>query len=184
MSTKYMSQAAIESQPNIKNALHGFEQTKGLARFFYGLCILFGVVFYGIGIITAFNVVSRIVSYGIGAEHILLPIFFSCYAILDFMLGSGFVFCRKWLIAAFSGNLILLASASAILFMRGDPVQGASLFFGIALSIFFVSFVFLGRKFLVGRYLEPRALVPFLFFLAASFSTYILFLIDKFLTVQ
>lgn len=179
-----MPQAADESQSDMKNALHGFEQTKGFARFFYGLCILFGVVFYGIGIITAFSVVSKVVTYGLGAEYILLTIFFSCYAILDFMLGSGFVFCRKWLLAAFSGNLILLASASAIFFMKGDAAQGASLFFGIALSIFFTSFVFLGRKLLVGRYFEPRALVPFFLLLIASFSTYILFLIDKFLTAQ
>lgn len=87
---------------------------------------------------------------------------FLCYAVLNVIIGYGFIFYKKWLLVAFAGVLIhteLLAIAN------GETALPA----GVFISVSILLFLFLTKNFLSGRYLAMKTVVPFMVLLLFSF---------------
>lgn len=169
-----MFSADIGSDSGFKNALHGFGQTSGYPRLFFGLLFVFGVLFCGIGIVSVFGALSLTMLSG--TESVPWIILLACYAVHNLILSSGFILCRRWLLTAFFGNLVFWAANVSLLFVKSGAIQWVGLLSGIFFSSFFLLFLFGGRRFLVGRYFEPVILSIFLLLLVISFFMNVVYL--------
>ena len=149
------------------SALDHVWHTRGYSRFIYGVYAILGVIFFGIGIYVALGVLIFFLDAGIiltSGTALLI-----CYALLNSIIGYGFILHRKWLIVLFSSVLILkVLLALTSLIASHELMLPVSLFI-VAGALLFLS---LTRHLLSGRYFAPRTIVPiealllFSFFLA------------------
>ena len=149
------------------SAFYRARHTSGYLRLIYGVYFMLGVIFYGISIYTALGILMR--SLNGGSVISFVTILLLCYALLNGIIGYGFIFYRKWLLTAFVSSLILMGLL-AILFFTNDMTPRAA---QLLTSIFMIggisAFLFLTRQVLSDRYFEPKAIIPFAGVLLISF---------------
>ncbi len=155
------------TEANIKNTLSWLGQGGIFDRFMYAAFVILGVLFYGIGTTTAYSVFLRLGSSSTALEP--KTFLFACYVIVNFIIGYGFMFRRKWLLSAFFGSFVSMILVSGFFFILGDGVRASALFTTILILGTFSGFLFASRKFMVGKYLEPLALSGFFLALFLSF---------------
>ncbi|MDO8593793.1 MAG: hypothetical protein Q7R59_02765 [bacterium] len=155
---------SIQEHPTIvsddTSALYRVWYTSGFPRLIYGAYVVLGIIFYGIAVFTAFNIVL----HTLNDDTILTPkiALFLCYVLLNGIIGYGFIFYRKWLLVVFSGTLV---HTGLLAIINGEKTLPTSIL--ILVGILF--FLFLTRHFLSGRYLRLKTVVPFTILLLISF---------------
>ena len=149
------------------SALYRLWHTPGYPRLIYGAYVLCGIIFYGIGIYTALGILMRFLDDGsIPSWGTAL---FLCYILLNSIIGYGFMFYRKWLLVAFASTLALSGFWALFSFVSGATSHALALRTGMFVTAGILLFLFLTRRFLSGRYLAPKAMIPFIVGLLASF---------------
>ncbi|MDO8231688.1 MAG: hypothetical protein Q7T37_00595 [bacterium] len=163
--------SSLQENPSVSfegiSALYRVRHTSGYPRFIYGMYSILGIIFYGIGIYTALGIVMR--SLNGGAILSLETVLFLCYVLLNGIIGYGFMFCRKWLLAAFSSTLIFMGIMATLFFIGGAISRVAALLTSVFMIAGVLLFLFLTRRHLSGRYLEPQTVIPFMGALLVSF---------------
>lgn len=149
------------------SALERVRHTSGYSRFIYGVYLILGIIFCGIGIYTALGIVMR--SLNGGAIFSFETLLLLCYVLLNGAIGYGFMFYRKWLLAAFASTLVLTGFLALSFFIRSMTPQATSLLTGICINAVILFFLFLSRHLLSGRYFESKAIVPIVAALLLSF---------------
>lgn len=144
------------------SALERVRHTSGYLRFVYGAYLILGILFFGIGIYTALGIVMRSLNGGAILSFETLLLF--CYALLNGILGYGFIFFRRWLLVVFS-SVLFLKTFRALFFSSHEAVVSWSIF--IVASILF--FIFLTKEYLSGRYLVLGVIISFATPLLVSF---------------
>lgn len=156
------------ASPDDVSALERVWHTPGYSRFIYAAYAILGIIFFGIGIYTALDLLMSFLNRG----TILLTfgtLLSLCYVLINTIIGYGFVFYRKWLSVAFSSALILAGLLAAFFFISGDASREAALFTSMSMTSSILLFLFLTRHILSGRYVEPGAVIPFASALIFSF---------------
>lgn len=157
----------ITTGPDDMSALHHVRHTPGYSRLIYGVYSLLGIIFYGIGIYTALGILLR--SLNGGPISSLETILFLCYLLVNSIIGYGFMFCRKWLISAFLSTLTLTGLLTVLFFISDMMSRATALLTGVFMVVGILLFLFLTRRILSGRYLEPKIIIPFIGALLFSF---------------
>lgn len=167
MDTLSSLQGNIITTSDEVSALERAWYTPGYLRFIYGAYAIFGIIFFGIGIYTALDILLGF----LGGNSILTlgTVLSLCYVLLNTTIGYGFAFYRKWLLIAFSSALILAGLLAAFFFISGDASREAALFTSMFMTSSILLFLFLTRRILSGRYVEPAAVIPFAAALIFSF---------------
>lgn len=163
--------SSLQENPTVSfegmSAMYCARHASGYSRLMYGTYSVLSIIFYGIGIYTVLGVVMRSLNGG----AILSPetVLFLCYVLLNGVIGYGFMFCRKWLLAAFSSTLIFMGIMVTFLFIGGAISRVEALLTSVFMITGVLLFLFLTRRRLSGRYLEPRTVIPFVGALLISF---------------
>ncbi|MFC1732231.1 hypothetical protein ACFL6I_18135 [candidate division KSB1 bacterium] len=141
--------------------------TVGLDRFIYALYLVVSILFYGIGLVSAYGVLLRLINFGL--EITLTTWLFVAYAIINFLIGYGFMYHRRWLLIAFTGGATLMIFQCVYFFSIGDVGRATFLYPSIALLSTILLFLFITRRALTGEYTEGRILTVFFVTLLFSF---------------
>lgn len=148
------------------SVLYHVRYTPGYPRFIYGVYLILSIIFYGIGIYTALNILVGFLNDG--TVLTFGTVLFLCYALLNGIIGHGFMFHKKWLLVAFSSDLILIGLLALFFFMSGAAPRGATLLMSMFIIAGILLFLFLMRHLLSDRYLEPKVIIPFVAILLFS----------------
>lgn len=157
----------ISHEHHHTSVLRRILETAGLERFLYAILLIGGVVFYGFGFVTAYGVLLHFINEGVAIAPATWT--FIAYAIMNFMIGYGFIYHRKWLLSAFTGALALIV-ARCVYFFSVDSLERAKVLYStIAILAGISIFLCFARRVLSGRYGEWKVLLVFFFALLFSF---------------
>lgn len=160
-------QGNISTASDEASALERVRHTSGYSRFIYGVYLILGIIFCGIGIYTALGIVMR--SLNGGAIFSFETLLLLCYVLLNGIIGYGLLFYRKWLLVAFTTTLALMGLLASFFLMGNMVSRAASLLTSVCIIAGILFFLFLSRKFLSGRYFEPKANISVVVALLVSF---------------
>ena len=161
--TMHMSAKHLNTESVLRLMMH----TTGLDRFIYVLYFIIGTVFYGMGFVTGYGVLVRVLNPSIATEFSVL--LFVAYTIINCIIGYGFIYHRRWLFIVFTGSTALMLSKSTYFFFVGNIGVAKSLYLSIALLLSVSLFLFVTKKVLVGNYFDKVALSIFFIILLFSF---------------
>lgn len=165
----------LQSQPEIRSidnedrvsVLHHVRHAVGYERLSYAVYTLLGILFYGMGIFTLLGFIL----YAVNGSPLLspAPIVYSCYVLLNCLVGYGFIFHRKWLITAFGTMTVFMGSMVGFFHYISVPARGKELLVNASVALIVLFFLLATRKLLSGGYFSFRTVVPFAAALLLSF---------------
>ena len=152
------------SIPGEASALHLAWHTSGYSRFLFGMYAALGIIFFGIAIFSALDILMGFLSgNSISFFQIALPF---CYVLLNAAIGYGFIFYQKWLLVAFLGIFGLKVSLASIYWIKSHQLVLPISFFVVAGIL---TFLFVTKNLLFGKHIPLRTIVPFTVILLVSF---------------
>lgn len=163
LSTMHMHTEYLNTESVIRRMIH----TTGLDRFIYSIYFVIGVVFYGIGFLTGYGVLLRIINPSISTTSTIW--LFIAYTVINCIIGYGFIYHRRWLIVAFTGSTAFMLFKGVYLFFVENIDKMMSLYLSIILLFSVSIFLYMTRKVLVGSYFEKVSLIVFFSALLFSF---------------
>lgn len=154
----------------IRNSIQGLETGTILQRLVYVVFLILGIFFFVASLSTVYEIYLLVqTSDTVSAQHITLRLL---YIALNFIVGYGLVFCRKWVMAFFATNTVLMGGG--FLYTQATDLyqsdMASSTFTAFVLSIFVFLVTFLFRKFLYGKLFQRNTYVSYLILLLVTFT--------------
>lgn len=134
--------------------MQGLEVGNTKQKFVYGLFLILGILFFVASLSTFYSMYSLIQNvdplFGISIKKLVL---FSLYIILNFIVGYGLVFCKRWIIPLLGFNAGLMGlTALYSQFVTSNQVNASA-----TTSAFCISFVLLSITYLLRKYLNDSS---------------------------
>lgn len=153
-----LQQNSVVSNTEV-SALRQAVLASGYARSVYTAYAICSIIFYGISIFTALGMLMYFLNGG--AILALSTALFLCYVFLNAVIGYGFMFCRRWLLPAFSITLVLTAYPALTALTGGILSRVVAAPSGLYLILGILAFLFSTKRFLSGSYAAISILIPF-----------------------
>lgn len=135
----------------IKNSIEGLEQGTFAGKLAYALLLVLGILFFVASLSTVYSMYSQFqVSGSIAEINDRKIALFGLYVALNFMVGYGLVFCKRWIVSLFGLNALLMGCA----FLYGHFIALNQSMASSSASAFLVSFVMMAITYLLRKFLN------------------------------
>lgn len=136
----------------IKNSIDGLEHGNTLVqKLLYTLLLVLGILFFVASLSTVYSMYSLFQSTDsladLNTRKLLL---FILYIVLNFIVGYGLVFCKKWVVPLFGFNALLMGGAS----LYSQFIVPNQMMASTTTAAFFITFVLFAITFLLRKLLN------------------------------